>query len=92
MRGKTAKKDKENAIARLKYYHATTRRLIVTISSTKDLWYLKKDLKNNKLSEKHGLIIIFAVMHRLSELSRYDPNGLDKHLCGDANWLLTQFI
>ena len=54
--------------------------------------YLKKSLANNTLSERHSLSIIFAVVHRLSELSRYDPNGLDRHLCGSANWLLTEFI
>lgn len=35
---------------------------------------------------------MFAAMHRLSEMSRYDPNTLDKHLAGKAGWLLTEFI
>lgn len=31
-------------------------------------------------------------MHRLSELSRYEPQTLNKHLNKDASWLLTEFI
>jgi YaaC-like protein len=33
-----------------------------------------------------------AAMHRLSELSRYDPAGLIRYLDGKENWLLTEFI
>ena len=33
-----------------------------------------------------------AAMHRLSELSRYDPEGLMTYLEGKENWLLTEFI
>jgi hypothetical protein len=31
-------------------------------------------------------------MHRLSELSRYDPIALSKHFECQHNWLLTEFI
>lgn len=92
LRGRTSKQEKSNALVRLGNYHATTRRVIVTISGNRDLWYLKKSMAGNSLSERHGLAIIFAAMHRLSELSRYDPNGLDRHLCGNANWLITEFV
>jgi len=33
-----------------------------------------------------------AAMHRLSELSRYDPRGLMSYLEGRENWLMTEFI
>jgi hypothetical protein len=38
------------------------------------------------------MTIIMAIMHRLSELSRYDPKGLLKYLGGKENWLLAEFI
>ncbi len=92
LRGRSNNQDKQRALKRLSTYHSTTRRVIVTISGNRDLWYLKKSLAHNPVSERHGLAVIFAAMHRLSELSRYDPKGLDRHLCGTANWLLTEFI
>ena len=31
-------------------------------------------------------------MHRLSELSRYEPITLSKHLSSQQNWLISEFI
>ena len=90
--GRTALDQKTLATKRLKNYHATTRRVIVSISGDRDLWYLKKEVKNNPAAGRHTLTLMFAAMHRLSELSRYDPGGLDRHLSGQANWLLVEFI
>ena len=42
--------------------------------------------------DKPSLVIMFAVMHRLSELSRYEPEKLFKHLNQQQNWLLSEFI
>lgn len=90
--GRSNNVDKKRALNRLATYHATTRRVIVAISGKRDLWYMKKALADNDLTERHTLSILFAAMHRLSELSRYDPSGLEKHLCGSANWLLSEFV
>ena len=38
------------------------------------------------------LVLIFAAMHRLSELSRYDPVAFSGHLNVNHNWLLSEFI
>jgi hypothetical protein len=92
LQGRSTKQQKTNALLRLSNYHSSTRRVIVTISGNHDFWYLKKTLKENRLTGRHGLTIIFACMHRLSELSRYDPRGFERHLCGEANWLITEFI
>jgi hypothetical protein len=35
---------------------------------------------------------MFAAMHRLSELSRYDPISLAGHFNVNHNWLLAEFI
>ena len=91
-RGRASKAEKDRAIVRLRNYHSTTRRVIVPITGNRDLWYLKKSVSSNTLRERHELAITFAAMHRLSELARYDPEGFDRHLCGNANWLLTEFI
>jgi YaaC-like Protein len=42
--------------------------------------------------QRYSLTLIMAAMHRLSELSRYDPEGLMTYLEGKENWLLTEFI
>jgi hypothetical protein len=83
---------RNQALLRLNHYHAQTRRVIVNITGNRDLWYLKRNYQNNSVGTRHTIVLIFAAMHRLSELARYDPAGLDKHLSGQANWLLSEFI
>lgn len=92
LKGRASKSQQSAALKRLASYHSTTRRVVIPITGNRDLWYIKKNLDNNPLSDRHLLTLIFAVTHRLSELSRYDPSGFDRHLCGSANWLLTEFI
>lgn len=91
-RGRPTSSEKEAAQKRLATYHASARRLVVPISGNRDLWYLKKSAADNPVAERHGLTIVFAAMHRFSELSRYDPRGLERHLSGQANWLISEFI
>lgn len=90
--GRSNKQKLGEAHRRLVSYHSSLRRVVVNINGNRDLWYLKKITPNNPVAERHTIVLIFAAMHRLSELSRYDPNGLDKHLSGSANWLLSDFI
>lgn len=90
--GRCSSADKEQARIRLASYHASTRRVICNIAGSRDLWYIKKDLSSNKVGYRHTICLIFAAMHRLSELSRYDPEGLERHLTSQANWLLVEFI
>ena len=40
----------------------------------------------------HDMTLIYAAMHRLSELARYSPDVLDKHFSGQHNWLMMEFI
>lgn len=67
------------------------RKHIVYIKGIKTHWYLKKDTKN-AITDKSMPTIIFAVMHRLSELSRYSPDVLAKYLESKNNWLLAEFL
>jgi hypothetical protein len=84
--------EKAQAIERLQAYHRKIRRDVVLISASTDLWYLKRRVASIRIVERYELTLIMAAMHRLSELARYDPKGLVKHLEGPNSWLLTEFI
>jgi len=68
------------------------RRNFVYISASPVPWYLKRAVAGTRPIERYDLTLAFAAMHRLSELSRYDPRGLMRYLEGKENWLLTEFI
>jgi hypothetical protein len=73
-----------------KYYQNNRKRFRYIYSST-DLWYIKrKNLQN--VIDRGTLPLTYAAMHRLSEMSRYDPNTLEKHLHKNYGWLLSEFI
>ena len=67
------------------------RKKLVYIKGLKTHWYLKKDNQNSIL-DKSMPTITFAIMHRLSELSRYSPDILAKYLESKNNWLLAEFL
>lgn len=57
------------------------------------LWYLKKNLPNNThVLQRNSLTLIFAVMHWMSELVRYNPQKFEKLMESKQNWLLHEFI
>ncbi|MGI1809694.1 YaaC family protein [Priestia sp. TGN 0903] len=91
-----AYRNQPNAISRasFKSYYKKNRNRFRYIYSANNLWYIKRsDLINNScIIDRNPLILMFGAMHRLSEMSRYDPNTLDKHLSGKAGWLLSEFI
>ena len=59
----------------------------------KKLWYLKKSISGNKhIIDRNSPTLIFAVMHWLSELVRYNPAKFDKYMRSKQNWLLHEFI
>ena len=84
--------DQEAARHRLHEYHRRLRRDLVFISASPDLWYLKRKVSGATRLNRYSMTLIFAAMHRLSELSRYDPKGLMRYLYGKENWLLTEFV
>jgi hypothetical protein len=91
--GRGASKDhKSRAADRLATYHRKLRQHLVYISASPDLWYVKREMAGAEYLSRYSLPLIMAAMHRLSELSRYDPAGLIKYLEGKENWLLTEFI
>ncbi len=80
------------SLKNLQQYHDKIRKELRYIYSPNSLWYIKrKDLKNH-IIDKSTLTLTMAAMHRFSELSRYNPQILSKHLEKDASWLLAEFI
>lgn len=90
-RWRTGAANKVSNLNSLKNYHKSVRKDIHYIYGSSDLWYFKRGNTNN-LIDKNPLTLTFALMHRLSELSRYDPIRLKKHFECQHNWLLSEFI
>jgi hypothetical protein len=82
----------ENSIVQFANYHRQIRHRIVPIYASENRWYLKKSVVGHDQLTNSQLVLIYASMHRLSELSRYDPVALSKHLNVNHNWLLSEFI
>jgi len=82
---------KNRNIQRLTDFHKTYRRNLQYIFGSSTLWYIKRTGVNH-IIDKHPLTIMFACMHRLSELARYEPLTLVNHFKLSQNWLLTEFI
>ena len=83
---------KNAALNRLNNLHKRIRLDLGVISAPIDLWYIRRRLSNTTVIKRYSMTMIMAIMHRLSELSRYDPKGLSRYLDGQENWLLTEFI
>lgn len=82
----------ENSISQFIIYHKQIRRRVIPIFSSENRWYLKKSVAGHDKLANSQLVLIFAAMHRLSELSRYDPIALSGHFNVNHNWLLSEFI
>ena len=73
-------------------YHRQIRRDIIPIFAPVNSWYIQKKLKTVASIQKSQLPLVFIAMHKLSELSRYDPITLARHLDAQQNWILTEFL
>ena len=80
------------ATQKLRKLHRETRRNISYISASPHLWYIKRNMAKAIRIDRENLTLMISAMHRLSELSRYDPGGLMKYLESQSAWLLTEFI
>ncbi|ATL40557.1 hypothetical protein CQJ38_13895 [Bacillus velezensis] len=79
------------SLQELSKYYKNHRKRFRYIYSANKLWYIKR--KNlAKVINRGTLPLTFGAMHRLSEMSRYDPNTLEKHLEKSYGWLLSEFI
>ncbi|MGH2340113.1 YaaC family protein [Segnochrobactraceae bacterium EtOH-i3] len=77
---------------KLNEFHKTLRIDISVISGFQDSWYLKRCVTRFINIKRHGLVISMLIMHRLSEISRYNPDRMLKYLNGKENWLINEFV
>jgi hypothetical protein len=85
----------KNNLTNYKNYHQKIRKDLHYInsgSSGSRLWYIKRGGNVNGTIPVNTTIIMFAAMHKLSELARYTPDKLSKHFDCQHNWLLAEFI
>lgn len=80
------------SLEEFKKYYKNHRNRFRYIFSANKLWYIKRKNLQNGLIDRGTLPLTFAAMHRLSEMSRYDPNTLEQHLEKTYGWLLSEFI
>lgn len=73
-------------------YHKSIRKHFFYIAGQTRLWYIKRKCNVCGSIERSSITLTFAAMHRLSELSRYEPVRLAQHLNNQYNWLLSEFI
>ena len=86
------KAEETGNLERLRVYHRRIRGVLFYIQGPTRLWYIKRRQGLQGMIDRSSLSITFAAMHRLSELARYDPTLLAKHLSSQHNWLLSEFI
>lgn len=74
-------------------YHSEVRKDLHYIFGDTRLWYLKKDNQSNpRILKRNSLTLIFAIMHWLSELTRYNPEKFEKIMRTKQNWLICEFL
>lgn len=85
--------DKKERYEKLSVYHKKIRKNIHYICGDMKLWYIKKELPANEhIINRNSITLIFAVMHWMSELVRYNPKKFEKYMETKQNWLLHEFI
>ncbi|MCA6124655.1 hypothetical protein J6500_22575 [Bradyrhizobium sp. WSM 1704] len=72
--------------------NARLRRELFFINGSEPLWYIKSRTRGPARIERQLPTLILGAMHRLSEISRYNPPQMASLLAGQKNWLLTEFI
>ncbi|NBK94387.1 hypothetical protein D5278_21035 [bacterium 1XD21-13] len=87
--------DKKKRIEGLKRYHGFVRKDLLYIYGDNRLWYMyiKKEISSNThIVKRNSVTLIFAVMHWLSELVRYNPEKFDMLMNTNQNWLVREFV
>lgn len=79
-------------LTRISTYNTGMRKSLVYIRGQPPSWYLKLSAVSRNAIARSNLSLMLAAMHRLSELSRYDPLRLQLLLETQQNWLISEFI
>jgi hypothetical protein len=73
-------------------YYRCIRKTTFYIKGSGRLWYLKMSAPTAGLISRSSLSLTLMGLHKLSELARYTPDLLARHLDSQHNWLLSEFI
>jgi len=85
--------DRKERLQSLSKYHSKVRKDLHYIYGDMRLWYIKKELpRNTRVINRNSLSLIFAAMHWLSELTRYNPEKFDAMMMSKQNWLIHEFV
>ncbi len=82
----------ELLLKNLTQYNLKIRKYFFPIYGETVHWYMKKNVALNKKLDDPTPILIFMALHRLSELSRYAPEKLERHFDTQHGWLLSEFL
>ena len=86
-------KKMQERIKILSDYHGKIRKDILYIFGDEKLWYIKKAIpQNQSIIQRNSVTLIFAVMHWLSELVRYNPEKFNQLMGTKQNWLIHEFV
>lgn len=80
------------SLNRYRTYHKRLRKDIYYINGNSCLWYIKRGGNIDGIIRRSSMTIMFAAMHKLSEMARYTPDKLSKHFDCQHNWLLSEFL
>lgn len=83
---------KEHQLSKIADKHYVYRKNLCYIASNQRLWYLKRNVSVERIIDMGSTTITFAIMHRLSELSRYSPERLENIADTQMKWIITEFI
>ena len=84
---------KKQRLENLSSYQMVIRKKIHYILGDETLWYIKKEISSNKhIIDRGSLTLIFAVMHWMSELVRYNPKKFSAIMKTKQNWLVREFV
>lgn len=85
--------DKRKRLEAISKYHRIIRKDLFYIHGDTRLWYLKKNINSNpRIIKRNSITLIFAVMHWLSELVRYNPKKFENMMGTKQNWLIHEFV
>lgn len=76
----------------LRDFHRKLRVYVNYISGVHPHWYIKRNLKRFKIIKRNNLTLMYMAMHRMSEISRYNPIELGKFLNGRRNLIIHEFV
>ena len=82
----------EIRIENLKNYYKQIRPSFYYVDRGALVWYIKKELPKTQTLDRSPLLLIYALMHWMSELVRYNPQLFATFMDSKSNWLISEFV